>query len=171
MRGYIQVYTGDGKGKTTAALGLVIRAAGAGLKIFIGQFIKKGNFSEIAILKKRFPEVKVKQFGTGCFVRGAPCEKEITAAQKGMKEMQKAVSSGKYGLVIADEICPAVKAGVVSLNQLIELINTRRPDTELVITGRNAPKEIIDLANLVTEMKEIKHYWHNGVKARKGIEY
>lgn len=170
MKGYVQIYTGDGKGKTTAALGLALRAIGAGLKVYFGQFIKKGNYSEITMLKRRFPEVTVMQYGCGGFIKGRPSPKDIRAAQKGLSECQKAMLSGHYDLVIADELNSAVSAGLLGVEELLRLIDEKPDHVELVITGRGAHARVIKRADLVTEMKGRKHYFEQGVPARKGIE-
>ena len=170
-KGYVQVYTGDGKGKTTAALGLIVRAAGAGLRVFFCQFIKAGRTSEIRTLSERFPEVTVRQFGLGRFVRGRPSPRDIAAAQKGLTELREALTSGKYDMVIADEANVAARIGLLAPADLIDLID-RKPDrVELVLTGRGAARGIIRRADLVTEMKAVKHYFDRGVRARRGIEH
>ena len=170
MKGYIHVYTGDGKGKTTAALGLALRASGAGLKIFFGQFIKKGNFSEIKILKNRFPEISIKQFGHGVFIKGKPSPKDIRAAKSGLTNLQKAMMSNQYDLVIADELNAAVSAGLLEIEDVLQMIDKKPVHADLVITGRGAHKRLLKRADLVTEMKNLKHYFEKDVQARKGIE-
>jgi len=170
MKGYVQIYTGDGKGKTTAALGLALRAVGAGLKVYFGQFIKKGNYSEIKMLKRRLPEVTVRQYGCGGFIKGKPSPKDIRAAEQGLSECQKAMLSGHYDLVIADELNSAVSAGLLGVEELLRLIDEKPDHVELVITGRGAHARVIKRADLVTEMKGRKHYFEQGVPARKGIE-
>ncbi|MEA1900408.1 MAG: cob(I)yrinic acid a,c-diamide adenosyltransferase [Thermodesulfobacteriota bacterium] len=170
MKGYVHIYTGDGKGKTTAALGLSIRAAGAGLKVFIAQFIKKGNYSEIKALKKFSDLITVEQFGLGCFIRGKPTAEDIEAARKGIKKIKSIVSSGNYKIVILDEANVAVKLGLFSVEDLLDIIADKPEEVEIVITGRNADQRLIEKSDLVTEMKEIKHYFQKGVKARVGIE-
>lgn len=169
-KGYIQVYTGNGKGKTTACLGLVLRACGAGLRVYLGQFIKAQQTSEIKSLKKRFPEVKVEQYGPECFIIGSPCIKDRKIALAGFAKLKSAVMSGKYDLVIADEINPAVAIRLLPLKNVVRLIKAKPEHVELVLTGRSAHRDIIRLAHLVTEMKDIKHYFDSGVKSRKGIE-
>jgi len=170
MEGYVQVYTGDGKGKTTAALGLAMRAAGAGLKVYIGQFIKNAYYNEIKSLEKFSDQITLAQFGRGCFIRGNPCEEDIQLARKGLDAITAALKSGNYDLVIADEANVAFGVHLVSEADLLALIEARRPETELVLTGRNAPQAVIDRADLVTEMREVKHYYQHGVLAREGIE-
>jgi cob(I)alamin adenosyltransferase len=169
-QGYIQVYTGDGKGKTCAALGLVLRACGAKLRVYLAQFIKRGRTCEIRSLRTRFPEVTVRPCGRGCFIIGKPKPADIAAAQKGLKQLRRAMLSGRYDIVIADEANSAVAAGLLSVRDLLALMNEKPAGVELVITGRQAHRQVIRRADLVTEMREIKHYYHQGVRARPGIE-
>jgi len=170
MKGYVQVYTGDGKGKTTAVLGLSIRAAGAGFKVFIAQFIKNGDFSEIKALKRFSDLISVEQFGSGCFICGKPTPEDIEAARKGIKKVKSIVSSGNYKMIILDEANVAVKLGLFPVEDILSIMADKPEEVEIVITGRNADQRIIEKSDLVTEMKEIKHYFQKGVKARIGIE-
>ena len=170
MQGKVHVYTGDGKGKTTAAVGLSIRAAGAGLRIFIAQFIKSDEYSEIKALKRFSDLITVEQFGLGGFIGGNPSPGDIEVAQKGVDRVKEIVSSGKYDVVVLDEANIAVKYKLISEQDLLDIINARSKHLELVITGRDAASKIIDKADLVTQMKAIKHYFQNGVEARVGIE-
>ncbi len=170
MKGYVQVYTGDGKGKTTDAFGLSIRAAGAGLKVFIAQFLKKGNYSEIKALKRFSDLITVEQFGSGCLIKGKPATEDIEAARKGIEKVKSVVSSGNYKMVILDEANVAVKLGLFPAEDLLYIIADKPEEVEIVVTGRNADQRVIEKADLVTEMKEIKHYFQKGVKARVGIE-
>jgi len=170
MKGYIQVYTGDGKGKTTAALGLSLRAAGAGLRVYIAQFTKSGNFSEIKALTRYTDLITIEQFGTGQFIKDKPSPEDIQAAQKGLRGVKNALSSDVYHVVIMDEANVAMTLGLVSIQDMFDIFSLKPAGTELIITGRNAPSEIIEMADLVTEMKEIKHYYQKGQKARIGIE-
>ena len=170
QRGYTQVYTGNGKGKTTAALGLAIRAAGAGLKVFIAQFIKMGEYSEIKALQRFSDLITVEQFGLGRFIKGQPAPEDIEAAQKGLERVKAAMASDEYNIIIMEEANVAAKLGLFALEDLIEIIINKANDKELVITGRGASPRIIEKADLVTEMKEIKHYYQIGVRARVGIE-
>jgi len=170
MKGYTQIYTGNGKGKTTAALGLTIRAAGAGLKVFIAQFMKMGDYSEIKMLKNFSDLITVEQYGTGKFVKGKPSPEEIASARRGIEKVKSVVASGEYDLVIIEEGNVAVMCGLFPLKELLDIIASKPEHTELVITGRGAAPELIEKADLVTEMKEIKHYYQKGVKARVGIE-
>lgn len=169
-RGYVQVYTGAGKGKTTAALGLLLRAVGAGLRVYCGQFIKHGNFSEIRAIRERFPEVMLEQYGAGCFVRGRPTAEAIRLARVGLKRLQSVLEDGCHDVVIADEANCAVACGLLKVDDLVGLIDARPLNVELVLTGRDADPAVIALADLVTEMREIRHYHRKRVKARLGIE-
>ena len=170
MKGYIQVYTGDGKGKTTAALGLSLRAAGAKLKVFIAQFVKGMEYSELDAIKRYDDYITLKQYGRNAFIHGEPTEEDFDAARKGFDELKDAILSGEYSLVIIDEANIAIYYKLFSVEDLISLIDKKPGHVEIVITGRKADPKIIERADLVTEMKEIKHYYKNGVKARKGIE-
>jgi cob(I)alamin adenosyltransferase len=170
MKGYIQVYTGDGKGKTTAALGLSLRAAGAGLSVYIAQFIKQGAYSEIKALKAFSDRIAVEQFGLGRFVTGTPGPEDMAAAEAGLEKVREAMDSGKYDLIVLDEANGAVRAGLFPVSALLEIMNAKPEGLELVITGRGAHDEVVARADLVTEMKEIKHYYTGGVAARTGIE-
>ena len=170
MKGYVQVYTGNGKGKTTASLGLSLRAAGAGLKVFIAQFLKQGDYSEIRALERFSDLIRIEQYGLGRFVKGQPTDEEIQAAQKGLKEVRKVMLSGEYDVIIVEEGNVAASCGLFEVQKLLELISQKPDDLELVITGRGASPEVIEQADLVTEMKEIKHYYQEGVAARVGIE-
>jgi len=170
MKGYVQVYTGNGKGKTTASLGLALRAVGAGLKVFIGQFVKGQIYSEIKAIRESLTNITVEQYGGECFIGKNPTQKEIILAQNGLNEVRKIVSSGQYDLVILDEANIATYFKLIDPIDLLDIIQHKPDHVELVITGRNADKRIIEAADLVTEMKEVKHYYQNGVKSRKGIE-
>jgi len=168
--GYIHLYTGNGKGKTTAAIGLAIRAVGAGKKVYIAQFVKGKHYAEIDALK-RFPEINLIQYGLDCFIENEPTQKDIEAAQKGLRDVKSIILDNKYDLVIADELCIALHYNLFPLNEVINMLQQKPKALEIIITGRYAPDELYKIADLVTEMKEIKHYYSNGVQARKGIEY
>jgi len=170
MKGYIHVYTGDGKGKTTAALGLAIRAVGAGLKVYIAQFLKHGDYSEIKGLDRFSDTITVEQFGCGRFIKGRPSKEDVAAARQGLKKVKTILAAGKYSVVILDEANVAVSLNLFSENELLEILDHRPDNVEIIITGRGAASGIIEAADLVTEMKEIKHYFKKGVKARIGIE-
>lgn len=170
MKGYIQVYTGNGKGKTTAALGLAIRAAGAGYKVYIAQFIKMGEYSEIKALDRFKDLITVEQFGTGRFIKGLPSDSDIKAAQAGIKKIKKILSAAQHQVVILEEANVAVGVGLFPVEVLLEIMDEKPENIELVITGRGADPKVIDKSDLVTEMKEVKHYFRKGVAARIGIE-
>jgi cob(I)alamin adenosyltransferase len=166
----IQVYTGNGKGKTTAALGLALRAIGAGKRVFIGQFVKGRCYSEITALKK-IRGITLEQFGRGCFIRSKPREKDIALAHLGLCRIDQIIASRKYNLVILDEINVAMRLKLLRPRDVLNLIDHTPKSVELVLTGRHAPRQIIKAADLVSEIKEIKHYYRRGIKARKGIEH
>lgn len=168
--GYIQVYTGDGKGKTTAALGLALRAAGAGLKVYIAQFIKSGDYSEIKALSRLADRITVKQFGLGRFIKAKPSPEDRAAAQKGLEAIRSALNSGHYQVVIMEEGNVAAMCGLFPVDEILAIMTQKPGDVELVITGRGADARVIDKADLVTEMKAVKHYYQDGVAARVGIE-
>ncbi len=168
-KGYIQVYTGNGKGKTTAAIGLSIRAAAAGKKVFIGQFVKGMHYSELDLLKG-IENITVKQYGSDCFILKDPSENDIELALCGLREMEAVLKGGAYDLVVMDEATIALYYALFSFESLKHAVENRDEKVEVVITGRYAPEELIDMADLVTEMKEIKHYYSKGVEARTGIE-
>ena len=173
-KGYIQIYTGNGKGKTTAALGLITRALGAGLKIFVGQFLKQGDYSEIKTLVKYSKiykgQITIEQYGSGRFIKGKPTKEEKTAGKEGYKTLLKILQKGEHDLVIVEEGNVAMMCNIITENDLLELMDQKKEHVELVITGRGATEKLIEKADLVTEMKEIKHYFSKGVMARVGIE-
>ena len=170
MKGYVQVYTGNGKGKTTAALGLAIRAAGAGLKVFIAQFIKRGEYSEIKALKRFADLITVEQFGRGRFINGKPAPEDIEASKQGLAKIRSIVAAGEHDVVVIEEGNVAIKCGLFLPQNLLDIISIKPNNVEIIITGRGADPAIIEKADLVTEMKEIKHYYAKGVAARVGIE-
>jgi cob(I)alamin adenosyltransferase len=170
-KGYIQVYTGNGKGKTTAALGLALRAAGAGLRVFIAQFIKKRRCSEHSIIRERFSDlITVKQFGKGLILKRTPTEADRISARKGLSAARKAIAAGEYDIVMLDEVNVAVHCNLIDIKDLLYLMENKPEGIELVITGRYADERVIEKADLVTEMREIKHYRGREIKARRGIE-
>jgi cob(I)alamin adenosyltransferase len=169
-KGYVQIYTGDGKGKTTAALGLAIRAAGADLNVYIAQFIKHGEYSEIKGLSRFADRITLEQFGCGRFIKGRPSDEDIKIAGRGIEKVKSILAAGKHQVVILDEANVAVSLGLISEQALLEMIASRPQEIEMIITGRGATAGLIESADLVTEMREIKHYFQNGVQARIGIE-
>ena len=170
MKGYVHVYTGNGKGKTTAAIGLAIRAAGAGMRVYIAQFVKGMHYSELDALDRYADRITLKQYGRECFIEREPEEEDFRAARQGLEEVKGIVASGDYQMVILDEANIATRYNLFSPDELIELVRSKPESMELVITGRNADPKVVALADLVTEMKEIKHYYNRGVQARAGIE-
>lgn len=168
-KGYIQVYTGNGKGKTTAALGVALRAVCAGNKVFFGQFMKGQDYSEKKAVKL-LPGLTMEQFGGPCFINGTPTEKDISDAKAGLQRMREVLSSGEYDLVVFDEINTSLFFKLVTVDEVMAVLDLKPEKTEVILTGRYAPQEIIDRADLCTEMKEIKHYYNAGVDARVGIE-
>jgi cob(I)alamin adenosyltransferase len=170
MKGYVHVYTGDGKGKTTAAFGLALRAVGAGMKVYIAQFVKGMHYCELDALKQFENQITVRQFGRDCFIQREPEPADIDAAREGYDIVKKIIESGEYDVVILDEANIATYYNLFSVDELIQLIEIKPEHVELIITGRKADPRVIEKADLVTEMKEIKHYYQKGVDARKGIE-
>ena len=168
--GYVHVYTGNGKGKTTAALGLALRASGAGMKVCIQQFAKNKNYSEIKALR-RIANIKVSQCGNRSFIIGKPACSDIECAKKGFEEARKDILSKKYDLVVLDEINVAIKLGLIDVQEVINIIKRKPISVELVLTGRHCPPAIRRLADLVTEMREIRHPYRRGIVGRRGIEY
>ncbi len=169
--GYIHVYTGYGKGKTTAALGLALRAAGAGLRIFIAQFVKQRKCSEHRIIERLGDSVVIKRFGKGFILNGKANSSDLRAAQAGLKELKDVLRSKEFDVVVLDEANIATHYGLLTVNDLLDLMASKPRTVELIITGRYADRRVIQKADLVTEMKEIKHYRKKGVRARRGIEY
>ena len=170
MKGYIQLYTGNGKGKTTAALGLALRAVGAGKKVFIAQFVKGMHYAEMDVLK-RLPEIELKQYGLDCFIENQPMEADIAAARKGLEEVTGMILENKYDVIILDEVCIALYYHLFETEELTGILLKKPEAMEIILTGRYAPPELFEIADLVTEMKEIKHYYNKGILARKGIEF
>ena len=190
-KGYVQVYTGNGKGKTTAALGITLRASGAGKRIAFIQFMKALGYSEQKLLPT-LPGVTWKtlgkpffiakagsisdedlaKYGGGCvvFEEGNPPAEYVKMISEGFGEARDMVLSGDYDMVVLDEINCAMFVGLINVDEVLDLIKNKPDHTELILTGRCAPDEIIEAADLVTEMREVKHYYNEGVEARKGIE-
>jgi cob(I)alamin adenosyltransferase len=171
-KGLVQVYTGDGKGKTSAAFGLALRAVGRGLKVYIIQFIKGGfDYGELYIVEK-IPNLKLSTFGRGRFVTEIPpSEEDSKLAREAFELAKKVVKSGEYDVVVLDEVNVALNLKMISLDEAMDLIKNKPKHVELILTGRYAPTQIIDAADLVTEMREIKHPYAQGVPPRKGIEF
>lgn len=168
-KGYIHVYTGNGKGKTTAAFGLALRAVCAGKKVYIGQFVKGMKYSEVKI-EEFLPNIEIHQFGDTCFIDRQPNEEDISLAREGLNKCKEVLRSGKFEVVILDEINIALYFKLFSVEEVIKILKEKGNNVEVVLTGRFAPKEIIEIADLVTEMNEIKHYYTQGVISREGID-
>jgi cob(I)alamin adenosyltransferase len=170
-QGLVQIYTGNGKGKTTAALGLSLRAAGRGLKVFIAQFAKGMFYGELEALGRFTPQITLRQYGRKCFIEDEPTEEDHRLAREGWKEIREIAAKGEHDLLILDEIGIALHYRLISLEEVRELIRDKPGSVELVLTGRKIPQALYEQADLVTEMREVKHYYSAGVQARKGIEY
>ncbi len=171
-KGLIQVYTGDGKGKTTAALGLALRAAGRGAKIAFVQFMKGSPvYGEIISLAMLPGVVHVRTGRAHCIFKGDETQEDFAEARRGLETAADFMRSGEYDLVVLDERNGAVEFGHLKAEEVASALKEKAEETEVVLTGRNAPEIFISMANLVTEMKEIKHPYREGVTARAGIEY
>jgi cob(I)alamin adenosyltransferase len=169
-RGYVQVYTGDGKGKTTAALGLALRASGHRLRTYIGQFMKGQQYGELDALRDH-PYITVEQYGdVRCIRREEVTPEHVAQAHRGLERAREAMNSGKYDIVVLDEVNVAIWFGLLTVEKVLGLVNQRPEHVEVILTGRRAPQELIKRADLVTEMQEVKHYYQQGVTARRGIE-
>lgn len=170
-KGQIQVYTGNGKGKTTAALGLALRAAGAGLRVYIGQFMKGRHYSELDAAKKLAPLITIEQYGRPEFcVPGKVSEEDFRLAREGMEKIKAALFSNEYDIVVMDEICTALHFKLIEVEEVLKAMRAKPENVELILTGRYAPDAVLDAADLVTEMREVKHYYGKDIPARKGIE-
>ncbi|MDA8401612.1 MAG: cob(I)yrinic acid a,c-diamide adenosyltransferase [Deltaproteobacteria bacterium] len=171
--GLVQVYTGNGKGKTTAALGQALRASGHNIKSLIIQFLKGGSYSgEVKAVENCAPLIKIYQAGSPFFInKDKISEKDMDSNRKGLALAEDAAcGENDTGILVLDEINVAINLGIIKTEEIIKLIKNKRPDIELILTGRNAPQEILDIADLVTEMKEIKHYYNKNIPSRTGIE-
>ncbi len=171
--GLVQVYTGDGKGKTTAALGLALRAIGWGFKVYMIQFIKGGDFIHGELQSSKYlPNFKLKAFGHGRYIReDQPLEEDVNRAKEALQFARKIITNGEYDIVILDEINVALHLKLIGIKEAVELIQKKPKHVELILTGRHAPSRVVNLADLVTEMREIKHPYAQDTPGRKGIEY
>ena len=171
--GLVLINTGAGKGKTTAAFGLALRALGQGFKVLILQFLKgRANIGEIKALTRTDLPLEIKQFGRAVFFKSRACEPiDIYLATQGLSAFREAMTSGRYDLIVLDEIIMAIDFGLLQLEEVKKVVAQKPPELHLILTGRNAPHELIEIADLVTEMQEIKHPFSRGVAAQKGIEY
>jgi cob(I)alamin adenosyltransferase len=171
-RGLVIVITGNGKGKTTSAFGQAMRAVGQGYRVYIMQFMKGRQYGESVAAEKYLPRLTVRHSGLDSFVmRGSPAPVDIELARKGFESAKKAIASGRYDMVILDEINVAVDFKLIELADLMDLIRQKPPGLDLILTGRYAAKEVLRLADTVSEIKDIKHHYAAGIKGRAGIEY
>ncbi|HHY34225.1 MAG TPA: cob(I)yrinic acid a,c-diamide adenosyltransferase [Firmicutes bacterium] len=173
-RGLIMVYTGDGKGKTTAALGLALRQVGWGRRVLVIQFMKgRGNvYGERIAAEKYLPLLEIEQHGRDEFVNlSDPAPVDIELARKALGRAKEALESGRYGMIVLDEVNVAVYAGLLSVQEVLALIDSKPDDVDLVLTGRYARQEVMDRADMVSEVREVKHHYRKGVPAQEGIEY
>jgi len=169
-KGCIQIFTGDGKGKTTAALGVAIRAAGYGMKTYMGQFMKGRHYGELTALKDH-PCITIEQYGDAdCVHRKKITKKDMDQAQQGLKRAREMMLSNQFDIIILDEINVAIWFGLVKKENVMEVLRERPEHVEVILTGRRAPQSLVDIADLVSDIQEIKHYYNLGVKARTGIE-
>ncbi len=169
-KGYTQIYTGNGKGKTTAAFGLALRASGHGKKIFIGQFVKGMKYGELDSILKFSDTITLKQFGRDCFIENDPEPEDIKVARDGWNLVNTILNENSVDILILDEIAIAIYYKLIKTEEVADFIKRKPDEMELILTGRYMPEELFELADLVTEMREIKHYYKQGVPARKGIE-
>lgn len=171
-QGFVQIYTGNGKGKSTAAIGQAVRAAGFGLKTYIAQFMKEYPYNELESLKHLSEWITIEQFGGDEFVykKELPGAEELAKAKSGLQTAKEKMLSGNYDIIILDEAIVAIYFKLIKTKDLVEFIKSKSVEVELILTGRYCPNELIELADLVTEMKEIKHYYQKGIISRKGIE-
>lgn len=171
-QGFVQIYTGNGKGKSTAAIGQAVRAAGFGLKTYIVQFMKEFPYNELISLKHLSEWIAIEQFGGDEFVykKELPGEEELVKAKKGLQTAREKMLSGEYDLIILDEAIVAIYFKLIETKELVEFIKIKPENVELILTGRYCPEELVELADLVTEMKEVKHYYQKGITSRRGIE-
>lgn len=171
-RGFIQIYTGKGKGKTTAALGQAVRAAGSRMRSFILMFMKDFPYGEVRALEPLAEWITIEKYGNDAFVyaRQLPSDDDIATARAGLQRAEEVMLSGEYDLVILDEICVTTYFKLLTPNEVLPLLEKKPPHAELILTGRYCPPEWLERADLVTEMTEVKHYYQQGVLSRKGIE-
>ena len=170
QRGFVQVYTGDGKGKTTAAVGLAVRAAGHGIATYVGQFLKGQTYGEVTALREE-PQITIEQYGSEhCVRRDELSEEDRSRAAAGLEKAREAMLSGRYGIVVLDEINVAVWFGLLAEAEVLEFLDQRPGGVELVLTGRGATAALVRAADLVTDFMPVKHYYERGIQARDGIE-
>lgn len=175
-RGYIHVYTGNGKGKTTATFGLAVRALCAGKNVYVGQFVKSMKYNETKIERlfdgsdPAYGRIRIEQLGRGCFIGKDPEPVDAEMARKGWEQCAALLRSGEYDVAVLDELTIALHFGLLSTAVVLDVLRSRHPAVEVVVTGRYAPQALIDAADLVTEMCDVKHYYAQGVLSRDGID-
>jgi len=167
--GYIHIYTGNGKGKTTAAFGLAIRALMSGKKVYVGQFVKDMAYNETKIAND-YENITIEQLGKGCFINKKPTAIDVSVAKKALKKCYELYKNNAYDVIILDELCIALYFKFFTVKEVLDYFFNQKFDAEIVITGRYCPKELIEKADLVTEMREIKHYYNKGIDSRDGID-
>lgn len=172
QQGFIQVYTGNGKGKTTAAIGLAVRALGHGFKVYFAQFMKDFPYGELNILRQFSPQIEIRNWGNDRFVfqKQTPSLELIAEMSKGLNEALNAMLSEQFDLLILDEVLVSIYFKLFKVEQIVNFLRQKPKTVEVILTGRYCPQEIIKMADLVTEMQEVKHYYQSGIMARKGIE-
>ncbi len=171
-KGLVLVFTGRGKGKTTAALGTILRACGHGMRCALIQFIKaESRTGEVKCLRERFPEVEVHQMGLGFLPEGGELEPHREAARKAWERAKELIGSEKFDLVVLDEINFALQRGLLRTEEVADFLQNYRGRAHLILTGRGAPRAVVEAADLVTEMCEIKHYFAQGIEAVKGLDW
>jgi cob(I)alamin adenosyltransferase len=168
--GLVHVYTGPGKGKTTAAMGLAIRAAGCGLNVSIYQFMKATHCGEARAFKK-IKNIKFRHCGSGCFIKGRPMKRDIDYAVAGFAKTRADIMTGKYDLVILDEVNVATRMGLIKVSEVLDAINRKPASVEVILTGRDADRRVIERADYVTRFVKVKHPYDKGLQARRGVEY
>ena len=168
-KGFVQLYTGNGKGKTSAAFGMALRAAMADKKVYVGQFVKSMKYSETRI-EEFLDNITIHQFGRGCYLLRDVEEEDRQAAREGLQACRQALSSGTWDLVILDEVTIALRFNLFTTDELLHILEEKAEHTEVILTGRSAPQELIDRADLVTDMVEVKHYYMQGVLSRPGFD-
>lgn len=175
-KGYIHLYTGNGKGKTTAAFGLVLRAVCAGKNVYVGQFVKSMAYNENRLAQllgqadPTYGRLTIELLGLGCFIDTQPTAADAVQAQRAWTRCSHILKSDEYDVIVLDELCIALSFNLIPIENILHDLQSRNPSTEVVITGRYAPQALITLADLVTEMREVKHYYKRGVLSRNGID-
>jgi len=171
-KGYIQVYTGNGKGKTTAAIGQSLRAIGNDLRVYFVQFMKNFPYGEVKLLEKMAPNLVLKRYGTDDFVfkKTPPSRDLIQEVESGLEQTERVMLDKSFQVIVLDEILVSIYFKLINEQSVLEFLNKKPDQTEIILTGRYCPDSILELANLVTNMTEVKHYYQKGVSARRGIE-